>query len=219
MAIPHLLLIKEIHRQAEAQRIPPPAVTRLVKLLYLADLEWRREHGGEPLTDLSWRFLHFGPYANELLDVFGGENIQSVDFKVGKTAKRMIFDREDSQASLVPREVSTLIADLVKKWGETDLNSLLDYVYFETEPMETAERGTRLDFSRLRESRKRAKLVLDRAALGTLRTRLRDRVRALNLHRQGLVTAYEASKGEELWDEDDGPVQVHTGARIKLPGA
>ena len=55
-------LIREVYRQSLKRGIYPPAVTRLVKLLYLADIEWRKRYRGEPLADLTWRFLHFASY-------------------------------------------------------------------------------------------------------------------------------------------------------------
>jgi hypothetical protein len=54
-------LIKETYRQSELLRLPPPYVTRLVKLLYLADIEWRRNHSGEPIPQVT------------TLEVFGSE--------------------------------------------------------------------------------------------------------------------------------------------------
>ncbi|MGV1049338.1 MAG: type II toxin-antitoxin system antitoxin SocA domain-containing protein [Solirubrobacterales bacterium] len=39
--------------------------TKLVKLVYLIDVA-RAEGLGRTLTDLRWRFLHYGPYAPEL---------------------------------------------------------------------------------------------------------------------------------------------------------
>lgn len=39
-----------------------------MKLLYLADLYWAREHEGLTLTGGPWAFVHFGPFAGEALD-------------------------------------------------------------------------------------------------------------------------------------------------------
>jgi len=83
------LLVKEIHRQARLQGVAPPGATRLVKLLYLADLEWRRQHGGAPLAQLTWRFLHFGPYACELTDLLDGPDVEKIEFQTGKVAHRL----------------------------------------------------------------------------------------------------------------------------------
>jgi hypothetical protein len=128
--------------------MPPPYVTRLVKLLYLADLEWRRTHKGEPIANLTWKFLHFGPYANELADLLGGPELEVTELEQGKDARRFTFGKETEKSGL-PSEIVGLLNQLVKKWGDVQLNKLLDYVYFDTEPMENAKRYELLDFSGL----------------------------------------------------------------------
>ena len=42
-----------------------PTRTKVAKLLYLVDVEYYRRHG-RTLTELAWRFLHYGPYAVEI---------------------------------------------------------------------------------------------------------------------------------------------------------
>ena len=88
-------LIKEIYRHAHLQRMAPPAATRLVKLLYLAYLEWRRLHAGEPLAKLSWRFLHFGPYAVELASILGGSDVEKTEFESGKVCHQFSFEPDE----------------------------------------------------------------------------------------------------------------------------
>src|SRR5712672_3645097 len=86
-------LIHEIYRQSRSKGVPSPFTTRVVKLIYLADLEWRRRHG-ECLVNVEWRFLHFGPYAYEFVPVFGDTEMEVAEFK-GNTARRVAFDSED----------------------------------------------------------------------------------------------------------------------------
>ncbi len=213
-------LIKEIYRQARLQHVPPPAVARVVKLLYLADLEWRRRHGREPLTNLAWRFWHFGPYATELAEVLGGEEVEveSRELERGKTARRIVFDIDVPDKPEVPEQVSALLGELVKEWGDADLNALLDYVYFETEPMDEARRGEPLDFSRISETKPRVRPRFDQEKLTALRSRLRDRVKALNLPRSALVVPFSFEQMERLWDEDDRPVRIRPDLPIKFGG-
>ena len=142
-------LIREIYRQARCHKIYPPAVTRLVKLLYLTDIEWRKRHKGEPLADLTWKFLHFGPYAIELAGPLGDPEMEIQELQGGNRSRRFTFSEHELESKEVPEELSSIMAALVKRWGDADLNSLLDYVYFETEPMENARRGEILDFSQL----------------------------------------------------------------------
>ena len=52
--------------------------------------------------------------------------------------------------------IDKLIVDrVIETWGLEELNELLNYVYFNTEPMQNAERGCVLDFSTVRRSVKR----------------------------------------------------------------
>ena len=51
----------------------------------------------------------------------------------------------------IPLEVLGQLQEVIKKFGE-DTPSLLDYVYFETEPMEGVKKGDILDFSKVRSS-------------------------------------------------------------------
>jgi hypothetical protein len=88
-------LIREIYRQAQVQRLAPPAVTRLVKLIYLADLEWRKRHAGEPLGELTWRFLRFGPYALELAPYLGDPEMEIRESEEGRIARRFSFSEDD----------------------------------------------------------------------------------------------------------------------------
>src|SRR5262249_40056968 len=80
------------YRQSLRQKIYPPAVARLVKLLYLADIEWRKSHGGEPLANLTWKFLHFGPYAVEFAALLGNPDMEIQEIDGEKQASRK-FDR------------------------------------------------------------------------------------------------------------------------------
>jgi hypothetical protein len=214
-----LPLIQEVHRQARLQGLAPPAATRLVKILYLADLEWRRRHVGEPLAKLTWRFLHFGPYACELAPFLGGEDVERKEFLGGKVAKRLVFPPEELGNVQVPEDVCRLLAGLVKAWGDADLNILLDYVYFETEPMENAQRGELLDFSRLREPAPQFRFRVDPQKLKALRARLRERVEQLHLCRDGVQEPWNAHEGSRAWDEDDRSFRIPVDTPIDLPGA
>jgi hypothetical protein len=218
MAIELLSLVKEIYRQTHLHGMAPPGATRLVKLLYLADLEWRRLHAGQPLAELTWRFLHFGPYACELADLLGGPEVEKTEFEAGKVVHRLTLEPEDLEKSQIPGEVCHQVASLVKTWGDADLNTLLDYVYFETEPMERAQRGDLLDFSRLRQPVHSAPPKVDQQKLKALRARLSERVRELKLRSGGLEVPLIAYDGSRVWDEEDRSVKFPTGTSIKFDG-
>lgn len=124
--------------------------TALVKLVYLVDLEHYRRFG-KLVTDLPWRFHHYGPYATELetaindnafVNVFG--NRQSFYRFSTSGDWREIQKSFNAQFE---QPVKRVVDSVVDKWGLESLNSILDFVYFETEPMENVERGDVLDFS------------------------------------------------------------------------
>ena len=201
-----ITLIREIYRQTELQRMPPPYVTRLVKLLYLADLEWRRTHDGEPIANLTWKFLHFGPYANELADLLGGPELEVTELEQGKEARRFTFGKETEKSGL-PSEIVGLLNQLVKKWGDVQLNKLLDYVYFDTEPMENA-RYEPLDFSGITPSSPTNKPLFNQGKIAELRNRVKDRAKELHLTRNGIHVPSIDITSERAWDDESDPLSL-----------
>ncbi len=144
-------LCQAILREAEGQRINVGAV-RLVKLLYLLEVEFYKTHG-RTLTDATWRYYLYGPYPDEFRDLAEQPGIMTEDVPlVGNRVFRR-FAIEEAAAdwsSMLPPEETRLIPWIVKEWGDVHLNSLLNYVYFHTAPMQAAKRrGEVLDFSRI----------------------------------------------------------------------
>ena len=133
--------------------------TKLVKLLYLMDVENYRIRRAT-ISGLDWRFYHYGPYAFEIdealkdleLDipqdsVTTGTGHRATVFRSSHGLRPRLSEHLPSSREL--RVVNTVIRD----WGETELNPLLNHVYFYTEPMEHAERGDVLDFSTIERRR------------------------------------------------------------------
>jgi hypothetical protein len=128
--------------------------TKLLKLLYLADLENYRAEG-RTITGFDWVFFHYGPWAAEydgLLDQLTAENaivaekwaasdIEGVRLKIGEPVGLGEVIKSTSALLRVQRYVDV--------WADKSVSSLLDYVYFETEPMSEAEKGKRLDFGKI----------------------------------------------------------------------
>ena len=113
----------------------------------------------------------------------------------------------------VPEEVRSIIAQLVRQWGDADINRLLNYVYFDTEPMEHATRGEILDFSTLRHPAREIPPKFDAAKLKALRARLRDRVTKIGLSREGIhipAIDYDSQIG---WEED-GSLSLPIGMEV-----
>lgn len=126
--------------------------THLIKLFYLTEVEYFRETG-ERLTDLGWMFYHYGPYALELENVFQEKEFEKITKQTQTDREFIQFKvsrlwRDGSYQPFVDTKLSLLIKRIVGMWGSVELTDLLDYVYFETEPMQAVEkRGELLDFS------------------------------------------------------------------------
>lgn len=128
--------------------------TKLLKLLYLADIEQYRV-SGETLTGFDWIFYLYGPWASEydsLLKQLQDEN--AIEIKPwasgGVEGERIVPTEEFSLARAVPSiQASLRTVQLVDIWADRGVSTLLDYVYFETEPMREARKMERLDFSKV----------------------------------------------------------------------
>jgi len=128
--------------------------TKLLKLLYLFDIEYYRRHG-KLFTGFDWKFFHLGPWTSEFDPVLAalleageleevpyrpeGEDFDISLLKSESSADlRRFFDNSIDESHLIR---------VLNDWGNSRLNQLLDYVYFRTEPMERGVRNERLDFS------------------------------------------------------------------------
>jgi hypothetical protein len=132
--------------------------TKLLKLLYLFDIEWYREHR-ETYTGFDWIFLHLGPWSNEydplieelkanLVVTSTRSSNANFDTEFFRTPKSVDFSSLfDSYKDEIPFRIA------VATWAEKSTAEILDYVYFWTEPMDTAERYNHLDFSSVAKER------------------------------------------------------------------
>jgi hypothetical protein len=123
--------------------------TRLIKLAYLIELEYYRRNE-ERLTDADWIYYKFGPYPNNYKDYIEHENIttekiesQDDDFNFDK-----ISLKDFNGFQKLPDGIYLLANKIIHDYGKEELNKLLDYVYYDTEPMINVEsRGEILDFN------------------------------------------------------------------------
>lgn len=126
--------------------------TKLLKLLYLFDVEYYRRHR-RTFTEFSWKFFHLGPWTNEFDPVL--DDLVRIGGLVPKQSTHPEYD----SINYLPGEsieidaVLTNIRDegalkkVLNAWVERPVGEILDHVYFRTEPMENAVRNTPLDFS------------------------------------------------------------------------
>jgi hypothetical protein len=130
---------------------------RLVKFLYLADLYHARVSKGETLTGWPWAFVYFGPWcqqANEAINTATRTDLviaKEFPSKYDDAKDYRMFwledtDEEPKVIDALPTYVWSRLQWAIRKWAD-DSYGLLDYVYFETEPMITARPGAPLDFS------------------------------------------------------------------------
>ncbi len=134
--------------------------TKLVKLLYLIDVEFYRTCT-RTLTDFEWVFYHYGPYTHTIdsilkqleLDIPQEDVVTTSGYKakIFKTPKylAMEFTEFEKAASSLQKSI---VDGVVNEWGLEDLNPILSHVYFHTEPMRDAHRGESLDFSNIHRS-------------------------------------------------------------------
>ncbi len=171
-------LIDLIYKHSRQNHMLLPQITRLVKLMYLVELEYFRQKR-ERLTDLEWRFHLYGPYPVSFTSVLEEPEIEVSEWKSGKTTRRIVRDEEQFLRTAADFTLETIVDRVVKDWGDADLNQLLDYVYFETEPMQNAKRGDILDFSTVGAPvPKRIEITVNRHKLTELRKEVSDRAKA-----------------------------------------
>ncbi len=121
----------------------PPNKTKLIKLAYLAEVYFKSNTSAR-LTDQEWIYWKYGPY------IHGYDSI---------VENPSIFIPSDEQADFIPINVcddyehpdislDENIAILTAlEHAASSLNEILDFVYFDTEPMIKARnRGESLDF-------------------------------------------------------------------------
>lgn len=194
-------LISALIARVRQAGMAPPLRTRLAKLAYLTELEYYRRTQ-QRLTDLEWIFHRYGPFAHALSDLIGGP-----DDPAAGTAP----PTASTKPVALDHNLESLLRSVVEEWGDADLNRLLDHVYFETEPMEGARRGQRLDFSCvLPRQPKTEPLKLDRSRLQALRARAARSAAAYSSRPRPALITPELAVGMELWD-DEGRIRLAPG--------
>jgi len=135
-----------------------PTKTKILKLLYLLDIESYRKSGAT-LTEFDWKFYRYGPWTAEYDEVLNSAvqgnkiYINAREFDEGAT---FINPTEGIALSQVfPDLVQQLTAKkIIETWADRPTVELLDYVYFHTAPMRDAVRHQALDFSTLTKEEK-----------------------------------------------------------------
>lgn len=147
-----------ILERAQNQEIPI-GKTRLIKLLYLLDIE-NYQSFQRIFTELDWMFYKYGPYSFEIENFLEKNGIVEEDIHIAGTKFFINLRTEFEEDIKLDIETKATIEKLIDKWGTADLNELLDYVYFETEPMRSVEYKRKLDFSKVKRRTKQKQIEL-----------------------------------------------------------
>lgn len=116
--------------------------TKLIKLAYLADIFFKRQTN-KRLTAVRWIFWKYGPYLMDYPDILNSNafiiEARDDDFQPVEA------DQEYEPPYIEPDE--EIAISKAMDFADEDINDLLDFVYFDTEPMMNVNtRGEELNF-------------------------------------------------------------------------
>jgi hypothetical protein len=125
--------------------------TKLLKLLYLFDVEYYRAHR-QTFTGFGWKFFHLGPWAAEFDPALEGLVAKGIlsqrhSNKEFETVFYKPAERIDPRKPFSTVKDESILRGVLKMWGARSTGEILDYVYFQTAPMEAGIRNAPLDFS------------------------------------------------------------------------
>jgi len=181
---------------------------RLMKFLYLLDVEHYRYYG-ERCTGLEWVFYKYGPFAFELEDFLIKIKVKNeeIPLEKGKTLKKLKFDFDlQDEGNKPPFKCKGILDNLFKEWGSADLNQLLDYVYFGTEPMIDVQLHKRLDFTKVIPYKRAQTITISPATKRKLRklcSRMRKSLDQIEVPPHPRPTSAQDLKITSIWDKED----------------
>ncbi len=159
-----------------------PTKTRLLKLTYLVDLFHKRRFGKRLITN-TWIYYLYGPYITDYDSV-----LSETDFKVDEVEVEdeknvcIISLSPDIKLGSYSSDIKTIIYNVVSDFGDRSFVDLLDYIYFDTEPMINAtERKKPLDFDTVKSEKyyRVRKLSIDDKVERELRQNFRKRLKGV----------------------------------------
>jgi len=115
--------------------------TKLLKLAYLVEVKYKRRYM-KRLTEAKWVYYLYGPYLWDYDEILQCKdiNINYREYKNNKDKEIEIISLQDCYHNEnISSEYKFFINSIIRDYGNMDLVDLLDYVYFETEPMINAE--------------------------------------------------------------------------------
>ena len=132
--------------------------TKLTKLVYLVDWEMaKRKH--RQLTDIEWKFDHFGPFVSDVYDAADEDKELSIVKKQSAfgTTKYIVQSKNDRERLEYPdldRETQAIIDDVIDKTRNLYWNGFIEYVY-DTYPIKHVQKYNHLNLVQLAEEESR----------------------------------------------------------------
>jgi hypothetical protein len=123
--------------------------TKLVKLLYLVDVERVRARRA-PLTGLEWTFSHSGPHAAEAIETVQAMTDAGLAMPTWKESRLRRGAPPAPDGEEWPAATKSTVDRVMDAFAALSLDELLDHVYFHTGPMRAAVRGEPLDLDAAR---------------------------------------------------------------------
>jgi hypothetical protein len=143
-------LIKSILYLVIRRRSGCVTKTKLLKYLYLIDIEYYRLYG-KTFTGFNWIFYKYGPWTNEFEHIYDAM-VKTDEIKVSILGDAELLSTDEDielQDVLNDTDIRIRVDQILTEWADEQLGKMLNYVYFHTEPMEGAEKGKYLDFSKV----------------------------------------------------------------------
>ncbi len=125
-----------------------PTRTKLMKLLYLADLQSSKRKK-ENITGAHYYSYFYGPYSEEVIMSLNRLNGTQIDEIPGVTNEGQDFylyrvkDVEDSTESMLTGDDKKILKSIAKKYGLLPLKKILNIVY-RSVPFRTTKKGNRI---------------------------------------------------------------------------
>jgi hypothetical protein len=123
--------------------------TKLLKYFYLFDIATYR-HTRAQFTDFQWIFYKYGPWARAFEPAYDRWQGVFIDVRNSGDAQ-IVLPREPLDLERVVDDIGLQMefGNIIREWANAPLGEMLNYVYFETEPMQDAQREQPLDFSKI----------------------------------------------------------------------
>jgi len=184
--------------------------TKLLKLLYLADIEHFRKYG-TTLTGFHWMFFLYGPWAaeyDELLTELERKDLIRIDpwsEEELSGAHITAVESRDLNEIIQSADEYFRTVRLVDTWTDRSLRELLDYVYFDTDPMRDAVSLAPLDFNKIQKEApafyRRSRSGAGAGSLNRLRSRFAELRERGDRARSETLTRFERPIYDEPYSQ------------------